>query len=48
MYENATIPVTLAHQYAAYPLSAAGRVLKLHAEEHLDEGRTVPPEPVTA
>jgi hypothetical protein len=38
MYENATIPVTLAHQYAAYPLSAAGRVLKLHAEEHLDKG----------
>jgi hypothetical protein len=48
MYENATIPVTLAHQYAAYPLSAAGRVLKLHAEEHLDDGRTVAPQPVTA
>jgi hypothetical protein len=37
LYENATIPVTLAHQYAAYPLAAAGRVLKLHAEEHLDK-----------
>jgi hypothetical protein len=38
LYENATVPVTLAHQYAAYPLAAAGRVLKLHAEEHLDKG----------
>jgi hypothetical protein len=47
MYENATIPVTLAHQYAAYPLSAAGRVLKLHAEEHLDN-RTELPEEVGA
>jgi hypothetical protein len=37
LYENATIPVTLAHQYAAYPLAAAGHVLKLHAEEHLDK-----------
>ncbi|MEJ7568487.1 MAG: hypothetical protein WKF41_09510 [Gaiellaceae bacterium] len=36
LYENATIPVTLAHQYAAYPLSNAGRVLKLHAEKHLE------------
>ena len=40
LYENATVPVTLAHQYAAYPLAAAGRVLKLHAEEHLDKGAT--------
>lgn len=36
LYENATIPVALAHRYAAYPLTSAGRVLKLHAEEHLD------------
>lgn len=38
LYENGTIPVALAHQYAAYPLATAGRVLKLHAEEHLDRG----------
>jgi hypothetical protein len=36
LYENATIPVALAHKYVAYPLATAGRVLKLHAEEHLD------------
>jgi hypothetical protein len=36
LYENATIPVALAHHYAAYPLRSAGRVLKLHAEEHLE------------
>lgn len=35
LYENATIPVALAHHYAAYPLRSAGRVLKLHTEEHL-------------
>lgn len=45
LYENATIPITLAHQYAAYPLAAAGRVLKLHAEEHLD--KPAPAEEVT-
>jgi hypothetical protein len=38
LYDDATIPVTLAHKYAAYPLSTAGQVLKLHAEEHLDRG----------
>jgi hypothetical protein len=36
LYQDATIPVALAHKYAAYPLTTAGRVLKLHAEEHLD------------
>jgi hypothetical protein len=36
LYDDATIPVTLAHKYAAYPLTTAGHVLKLHAEEHLD------------
>jgi hypothetical protein len=36
LYQDATIPVALAHKYAAYPLATAGRVLKLHAEEHLD------------
>ena len=38
LYENATIPVALAHKYAAYPLTSASRVLKLHAEEHLSQG----------
>jgi hypothetical protein len=37
LYENATIPVALAHQWCAYPLAAAGQVLKLHAEEHLEK-----------
>ncbi|HYV14421.1 MAG TPA: hypothetical protein VE972_00180 [Conexibacter sp.] len=37
LYENATIPVALAHKWCAYPLSAADHVLKLHAEEHLDK-----------
>lgn len=41
LYENATIPVALAHHYAAYPLTSAGRVLKLHAEEHLEVGQRV-------
>jgi hypothetical protein len=36
LYANATIPVVLAHDHAAYPLETAGHVLKLHAEEHLD------------
>jgi hypothetical protein len=40
LYENATIPVALAHEYAAYPLEAAGQVLKLHAEDQL--GSAVP------
>jgi hypothetical protein len=39
LYQNATIPVTLAHHYAAYPLAQAGRVLKLHAEEYLDRSQ---------
>jgi hypothetical protein len=38
LYPDATIPIVLAHRYAAYPLATAGRVLKLHAEEHLDRG----------
>jgi hypothetical protein len=36
LYQDATIPVALAHKYVAYPLATAGRILKLHAEEHLD------------
>jgi hypothetical protein len=39
LYEDATIPIALAHRYAAYPLVTAGQVLKLHAEEHLDRVR---------
>jgi hypothetical protein len=41
LYPNATIPVVLAHQYAAYPLDTAGHVLKLHAEEHLESAEAV-------
>ncbi len=37
LYENATIPVALAHRWCAYPLAQATEVLKLHAEEHLDQ-----------
>jgi hypothetical protein len=36
LYDDATIPITLAHKYAAYPLTTAGQVLKPHAEERLD------------
>lgn len=32
LYPDATIPVALAHDFAAYPLESAGRVLRLHAE----------------
>ena len=39
LYQDATIPVALAHKYVAYPLATAGRVLKLHAEEHLDRSQ---------
>lgn len=42
LYESATIPVALAHRYTAYPLTSAGRVLKLHAEDHLSRGSTTP------
>jgi hypothetical protein len=35
LYPDATIPVALAHQFAAYPLRSAGRVLKKHAERYL-------------
>jgi hypothetical protein len=39
LYQDATIPVALAHKYVAYPLVTAGRVLKLHAEDHLDRSQ---------
>lgn len=35
LYPDATIPVALAHDFAAYPLQGAGKILKLHAEQHL-------------
>lgn len=40
LYANATIPVALAHRYAAYPLDSADRILRLHAEKHLNQGST--------
>ena len=36
LYPDATIPVALAHQFAAYPLRSAGRVLKKHAARYLN------------
>ena len=35
LYPDATIPVALAHQFAAYPLRSASRVLRKHAERYL-------------
>jgi hypothetical protein len=36
LYQDATIPVALAHEFAAYPLESAGRVLKLYADSVMD------------
>lgn len=41
LYPDATIPVALAHEFAAYPLQNAGKVLKLHAEQHLATATSV-------
>ncbi len=38
LYDDAVIPVALAHGWTAYPLRTAGTVLKLHAIEHLGQG----------
>ena len=35
LYDDATIPLVLAHRYAAFPAETAGQVLKLHVEQHL-------------
>jgi hypothetical protein len=35
LYEDAVIPLALAHRWAAYPLRTAGSVLNLYAKEHL-------------
>lgn len=37
LYDDAVIPVALAHGWTAYPLRTAGTVLKLHAIEHLGQ-----------
>jgi hypothetical protein len=39
LHDDALIPVALAHRWAAYPLRTAGTVLRLHAEEHLADGK---------
>jgi hypothetical protein len=38
LYDDATIPLVLAHRYAAFPAETAGQVLKLYVEENLAEG----------
>ncbi|MEA2407522.1 MAG: hypothetical protein QOE69_1641 [Thermoleophilaceae bacterium] len=40
LFDDALIPIALAHSYAAYPLRTAGQVLKLHTEQHLGEPRS--------
>jgi hypothetical protein len=35
LYDNATIPLVLAHRFAAFPAETAGEVLRLHVEQHL-------------
>jgi hypothetical protein len=37
LYPDATIPVALAHEFAAYPLENADRVLRLHAETLMEK-----------
>ena len=38
LYEDALMPIALAHQYVAYPLQMATNVLKLFSEQHLAVG----------
>jgi hypothetical protein len=35
LYDDATIPLVLAHRFAAFPVETAGEVLRLHVEQHL-------------
>jgi hypothetical protein len=35
LYDDATIPLVLAHRFAAFPAETAGDVLRLHVEQHL-------------
>lgn len=37
LYDDATIPLVLAHRFAAFPAETAGEVLRLHVEEHLGQ-----------
>ena len=37
LYDDATIPLVLAHRFAAFPAETAGSVLRLHVEQHLGQ-----------
>lgn len=37
LYDDATIPLVLAHRFAAFPVETAGNVLRLHVEQHLGQ-----------
>jgi hypothetical protein len=37
LYDDATIPLVLAHRFAAFPVETAGSVLRLHVEQHLGQ-----------
>lgn len=37
LYDDATIPLVLAHRFAAFPAETAGDVLRLHVEQHLGQ-----------
>lgn len=37
LYDDATIPLVLAHRFAAFPVETAGQVLRLHVEQHLGQ-----------
>jgi hypothetical protein len=42
LYDNATIPLVLAHRFAAFPVETAGQVLRLHVEQHLEQKADAP------
>jgi hypothetical protein len=42
LYEDAVIPLALAHRWAAYPLRTASSVLRIYAEERLRSGDVAP------
>lgn len=37
LYDDASIPLVLAHRFAAFPVETAGQVLRLHVEQHLGQ-----------
>jgi hypothetical protein len=37
LYDDATIPLVLAHRFAAFPVETAGEVLRLHVEQNLGQ-----------